>query len=751
MSWILLTKYSIFAYVQLLLSILITGYLWSVKKPSRPTRLLQYLFSTFSLVMAGGFLFLSNFTANSLYLVLPIAFLWAIALLQLMRFGYAFPQDDFPSESDWAFRLLIPLLFIMPATPYLLWQKVIGTGLGLIILSSAIVLPFAWLIIVFFRKVRRYRQQGLKNHRSRIRAFTSLLVLPFGVGTLISLEIVNILSLSWALVLMQVLVMLFLLLFVAIYTNNAPEPTTFLVKIIGPALICIMVIMGEMGTMHLISMEELITERRLNEIERIRDIVEDDEVTAFPPLVLSISRLGPNSTSEVIYARQPEEFPGFQEAVVAPQIEAELLKAFRANPGLNLDVMKTKLFSGLQRTEVITIQRDYHLAGLSFDNLRQTYYYFSVGNSLYRVVFPYRDFPATIHRSAVRLLLYITAVTLFLLLVLPLFYRSNLIRPISRLMDGLRAVDGGDLSIKVPVKSGDEIGFLTQNFNEMVASIRQTREALKTSNRTLEQKIEARTRDLQLKNHDLEAAMDQLHQTQEQLLLQKKMASIGNLVAGLAHEINNPVGAIRSAADVSRRCLEKIKLNGSNGGSEKYLKILTDNNRVTEEAGLRISDLVENLRNFSRLDEASFQKADIHQCLESTLKLLVHNLPAGVSIEKNFAELPSIHCQPARLNQAFMHVLENAIDAVGKEGRIRISTFSDKKRVRIEIEDNGRGIPGELLKNLFEFHLVSGGNRVRLGSGLSTTYQVLQEHRGEIHIDSVEGNGTIVSISLPRE
>ena len=350
------------------------------------------------------------------------------------------------------------------------------------------------------------------------------------------------------------------------------------------------------------------------------------------------------------------------------------------------------------------------------------------------------------HDAAAGVLLYITGVTLFLILILPLFYRFNLILPLTRLMDGLKAVNYGNLDIQVPVKSGDEIGFLTQNFNEMVASIRMTREALKTSNRNLEQKIESRTKDLQAKNNDLEAAVEKLHQTQEQLLLQKKMASIGNLIAGLAHEINNPVGVIRSAADVSRRCLERLQK--ANGNADQILKILSDNNRVTGEAGQRIASLMENLRNFSRLDEASFQETNVHLGLESTLQLLNSSLPKNATIKKSFGEIPPIRCQPAKLNQAFMHILQNAISAIDQNGQISVSTGLENNQVFVEIEDNGKGIPDERMENLFEFHFTAGNQRVRLGSGLSSTYQILQEHQGEISINSTLGKGTTVRMTI---
>ena len=346
MSWLLLTKYSVFAYVQLLLSVIITGYLWTVKKPSRPTRLLQQLFSTFTLILAGSLFFVSSFSSNSLLQVIPLTFLVAVGMLQLLRFGYAFPVADFPDESKRCLKILSPILVLIPVIPYLILQKTIGIGIGLLVISALTLLPFGWLTIIFFRKVARYRKAGDVDLASRIKAFTPLLILPLGMALVMILELTNVLALSLAVVLLQVLVMVFLLLFVVIYTNNAPEPTTFLVKIIGPALIFIMIIMGEMGSMQLMTMEDLVTERRLNTVERIRDIIEDAETPAYPPGITSISLLLQNGESRTIFARRPEEFKGFQKQFLMPQIERKLQKAYRQNPNMNLDALKCTLFSG---------------------------------------------------------------------------------------------------------------------------------------------------------------------------------------------------------------------------------------------------------------------------------------------------------------------------------------------------------------------------------------------------------------------
>ena len=279
-------------------------------------------------------------------------------------------------------------------------------------------------------------------------------------------------------------------------------------------------------------------------------------------------------------------------------------------------------------------------------------------------------------------------------------------------------------------------------------------EQLEEHARTLEQKVTERTRDLDTRNQELAGTLDELRDTQEQLVLREKMASLGNLVAGVAHEVNNPVGAIVSAADASSRC---IKIVGTfveeHGGGEprlhKALAILGENNEIITTASQRVTNIVRSLRNFSRLDEAEFQKADLHEGLDSTLTLVHHQMKDRVEVVKEYGDLPLIECYPNQLNQVFMNILVNAAQAIEGKGTITIRTQREGEFVSVRITDTGKGISPENIAKLFDPGFTTKGVGVGTGLGLSISYKIISNHGGTIDVESEVGRGTSLTIRVP--
>ncbi|MFQ5627757.1 MAG: ATP-binding protein [bacterium] len=334
------------------------------------------------------------------------------------------------------------------------------------------------------------------------------------------------------------------------------------------------------------------------------------------------------------------------------------------------------------------------------------------------------------------------------------------IKPIKLLEKAANTVSSGDLSVRLLISGKDEIGNLASSFNHMTASLQKEKkktERQATKLREQHEQLQVAFGELEYKNADLQRALRQLKTAQEQLLLKEKMASLGDLVAGLAHEINNPIGTITASTDVSQRCVLKIEdvldknasLRQHNGMLQKSLTILKSNIRITLEAGDRIVTLIKSLKNFSRLDEAGYKVADIHEGLESTLTLLSNEWKGRISIEKNYGDIPPIPCYPGQLNQVFLNVLKNAIDAIDGPGTITIQSVATDKNTQIEIADTGHGISPEKQKNLFDFSFSETSARVKLGSGLTTAYNIIRQHKGEIKVESELGTGTTVRISLP--
>ena len=280
-------------------------------------------------------------------------------------------------------------------------------------------------------------------------------------------------------------------------------------------------------------------------------------------------------------------------------------------------------------------------------------------------------------------------------------------------------------------------------------------------------------------------SLDDLKQTQSYLLQSEKMASVGQLAAGVAHEINNPTGFVHSnlgsMKKYSARVLELInryeeglaviKDNGSKEVTSFYeemdelkkkLKIdfiLKDFEKVITdslEGTQRIKKIVADLKSFSRVDQAEFKRANINEGLTSTLNVVWNELKYKCTVEKNYGDLPQIYCNPGQLNQVFMNLLLNAAQALEQKGTIAISTHyvngqtgAEQDYVEIKISDTGRGIPEDKLKRIFEPFFTTKPVGKGTGLGLSISYDIIQKHKGEISVESAVGKGTTFAIKLP--
>ncbi len=263
---------------------------------------------------------------------------------------------------------------------------------------------------------------------------------------------------------------------------------------------------------------------------------------------------------------------------------------------------------------------------------------------------------------------------------------------------------------------------------------------------------EARTREqyvaeLEEKNQSLEKLYSDLKATQAQLIQSEKMSSLGQLVAGIAHELNNPIGFIyANMCELQKYIVELKKPAGK-------MKIDHDElNQLIEESiegSVRVKEIVLNLRNFSRLGEAEFKTADIHEGLESTLMLLNNELKNRVTVHKDYGELPTIECLPGYLNQVFMNLLLNASQAITGKGNIWITTMCIDNLVNVTIRDDGIGMPDEIKSKIFDPFFTTKPVGSGTGLGLSISYGIIERHGGTIKVDGPEGGGTTFFISLP--
>ncbi len=252
-----------------------------------------------------------------------------------------------------------------------------------------------------------------------------------------------------------------------------------------------------------------------------------------------------------------------------------------------------------------------------------------------------------------------------------------------------------------------------------------------------------------------------LQETQVQLIQQDKMASLGQLVAGVAHEINTPIGAVNSMSDTLFRTLKRLKDLCEQAairepelspGLQSTFKIIADAEHVIKSGTIRVIDIITRLRSFARLDEAELQTVDVHSGLEDTLVLLQNEIKHHITIVKHFAKLPPVSCYPGQLNQVFLNLLINgaqAIRAHKDKGTITITTSTRQDRIFIQIADNGSGISEKDLPRIFDPGFTTKGVGVGTGLGLSICYQIVQNHRGDIKVKSTPGKGASFTVEIP--
>ncbi|MGD1937767.1 MAG: sensor histidine kinase [Cyanophyceae cyanobacterium] len=352
-------------------------------------------------------------------------------------------------------------------------------------------------------------------------------------------------------------------------------------------------------------------------------------------------------------------------------------------------------------------------------------------------------------------------------------------KPIQNLVKGTRRLAKGNFDELVAIETKDELSVLAQSFNQMVIRLRENLTLLETNNQDLEKQTQTLTRTLM-----------ELRETQEQLIQSEKMSSLGQLVAGIAHEVNNPVnfvhGNLQYLHDYWGSALELISLYEDNFTElppelqqeiedidlpfiqEDMEKILNSMDLGT----LRIRDIVLSLRNFSRLDEAIQKCVDIHDGIDSTLMILHHRLKASsdrpeIQLQKNYGDLPLVVCHPGPLNQVFMNLLSNAIDALEEFSRgrspqdlkrhpntIEISTKhcpdATPPSVVIEIQDNGPGIKDGAGLKLFDPFFTTKPVGKGTGLGLSISYRIItDQHQGKLDYRSAPGEGTTFVVEIP--
>jgi signal transduction histidine kinase len=257
-------------------------------------------------------------------------------------------------------------------------------------------------------------------------------------------------------------------------------------------------------------------------------------------------------------------------------------------------------------------------------------------------------------------------------------------------------------------------------------------------NEGLEFRVEERTRELQ--------------ETQTQLMQSEKLKSLGQLVAGVAHELNNPIGIVHANLQLLDEFIEKFVAAQARGEDPtKYRDAITKLLSRGREATERVKEIVQNLRTFSRMDQADLQSANLIDEIDSTVTLMEHRLKGVVEVTREYQEIPEVRCYPGQLNQVFLNLLINACDVLEEErgGGITIRTAPTRSGVRIEFSDTGPGIPPEVQSRIFDPFFTTKEVGKGTGLGLSLSHGIIERHGGQIQVHSVAGEGTTFVIDLP--
>jgi len=340
---------------------------------------------------------------------------------------------------------------------------------------------------------------------------------------------------------------------------------------------------------------------------------------------------------------------------------------------------------------------------------------------------------ASIARGSNLMLVYTFVAVLLVSTISGLFVWRVVHLPVATLKSATERLRKGELGLQLPVLSRDELGELHQSFNQMSRQLQAAHEEVDEWTRTLEGRVEDKTRDLK--------------RAHEQMLQAEKMASIGKLAATVAHEINNPLSGILTYAKLLRKWTSRQPWDA------ERQKEVTNSLELIESESRRCGEIVKNLLTFSRSAPMNLQWTDINPILERCIRLVQHQLDLNnivASFEAD-AELPKIYCDAAQMEQVILALVMNAIDALPHGGNIRLRSAWRGGEIQLQVQDDGVGITPQQLGNLFEPFFTTKESGHGVGLGLAISKGIVERHQGHIAVESTPGRGTTFTVTLPLD
>lgn len=391
----------------------------------------------------------------------------------------------------------------------------------------------------------------------------------------------------------------------------------------------------------------------------------------------------------------------------------------------------------------------------------------------------FRD-PESLHHtlSTVTVKLAVLCAILALPLTLAISWLARLLsaplRELTQFVSGITETQ--DLSKRLTLRSNDELGVLTTAFNNMTTRLesaskhqKQLVDELKVFAEELENKVRDRTGELMSLNSELTRALEDLKATQSQLIHHEKMASLGQLVAGVAHELNNPIGFIYAnyphleeyvstlfnLLDALRHLplpadsQQQMEAMYAKADIEFLREDLLSIIRGGKSGTARIREIISSLRSFSHLGEAEVKMASLEDGINETLALLQYQLKTRIEVVRNYHLNAPVLCRPGQLNQVFMNILSNAIQAIDGKGTITINTRREDNWAIVEFSDTGCGIPPDVMNHIFDPFFTTKQVGEGTGLGLSISHSIIEDHGGRIEVKSEVGRGTTLTLYIP--
>ncbi|HLT46831.1 MAG TPA: ATP-binding protein [Rubricoccaceae bacterium] len=763
---------------------------------------------------------------NALILAFPLLLLWA-----MLGFAYHFLGDPYPRESRW----------VLGATGLLTGAQVVGhvawgfmapgpllepLRQALLVTAPFLLLVVLWTVVVM---VRRAARRGADA--SEARAFRALLLIELCSVVALAALVLRDAGVVGPFVWRQVTLLVttvYLLGFVTVYANFVPQPTTFQVKVVGFALAVLLAALGT-GAMlaydapawagapppqgvrftpdgegrYLLTREPAPLDTAVGAPLGMHDglgvrvplgfafpfagrdwdavFVDDDGFVSFgstfqltslaAPLGMRTPWIGPlvadlDPHDGGVYLRRE---PG--RAVVTWRALPVYGRAVRATAQLVLAADGSVSFRygavppDAQRLRGLHPGPHTPVEAAALDGPPR-----AVEAALGVVEDRYRPALLAEHRRAAPLAGLMFASALLMLLAFPLYLRAGITQPLSRLLDGVRRVNAGDLTADVPVGVHDEIGRLTEDFNTMTGSLRRYATEM-------ERLVAERTAALEEKSAALEQSLDDLHRTQAELVHQEKLAGLGRLTAGIAHEIKNPLNFVNNFAGLSAELVRELReeLEASRGEPvEVVLPVLAPllddlamNAEKVRAHGRRADAIVQEMMLHARGAHEPRQPVDLNALVAEHVGLAVggweeKNDDGGVAVTQAYdPAVGAVVCTPQALGRVLVNLVTNALDAVaarralaGGEApyapAVAVSTHRVDGRVLIAVADNGVGIPEAAQRRLFEpFYTTKPPGRGNVGLGLSLSRDVVHGQGGTLEAESREGEGTTFTVTLP--